>query len=557
MTPATDVDRLVSNEQAAADALEGGRQRRAVRWWTAALVLLCVGTLFLEFTHIQQTLPYPLHVDEGFISGPASEVLVKGQLHPARFNYPSLPSYIAAGAMAVGFLRGATHAEIRSVDQIGSVGYPYYETPRVMQTARQAFALLSVICLAMTGLAAWLAFRKPLTILLAPLILLASPLFVRHSWTYLNVDIVGTSFVMLAVAACLLAVARPSLRRSALVPGMFVGLAAGSKYTMVLAALPVLLALGLYVPRARRLSACGVALAAMLVAFLAAVPYSVIDIPGFLNGLGYEAFHYASGHAGFAGEPGLQQFLYYLKHFLSEFGYPAALLAVLGVILLPRADWRRAAVVTIFPAGLLWLLSSQRVHFTRNALAIHPFIAMFASFGLVVLLEWVANAVTRWRWVPKRMNVPVVVGLLLVIAAVPFWRFADHLRDRTDSRNLARAWVVEHIPANWTIVVPTELGFDLRGPEMRGRPVKVLGLRRASDPEAVNALLGDVPSPAVIMVPRWGADRRSPGRKTADALNASARQWRVMKTFGTNDVLVNYTSSTAWGDPAFAIAILR
>jgi hypothetical protein len=61
----------------------------------------------------------------------------------------------------------------------------------------------------------------------------------------------------------------------------------------------------------------------------------------------------------------------------------------------------------------------------------------------------------------------------------------------------------------------------------------------------------------VILVPRWGADRRSPGQQAADALNALARQWRVLQTFGTNDVLVNYSSSTAWGDPAFAIAILR
>ena len=78
--------------------------------------------------------------------------------------------------MAVGFVRSATHLEVSDINRIGHVGYPYYETPRVMQTARQTFAILSVICLAMTGLSAWLAFREPATIVLAPLILLASPL---------------------------------------------------------------------------------------------------------------------------------------------------------------------------------------------------------------------------------------------------------------------------------------------------------------------------------------------------------------------------------------------
>jgi hypothetical protein len=59
------------------------------------------------------------------------------------------------------------------------------------------------------------------------------------------------------------------------------------------------------------------------------------------------------------------------------------------------------------------------------------------------------------------------------------------------------------------------------------------------------------------MVPRWGADRRSPGQRAADALNQLGSQWRVLQTFGTNDVLINYSSFTPWGDPAFAIAVLR
>jgi hypothetical protein len=338
---------------------------------------------------------------------------------------------------------------------------------------------------------------------------------------------------------------------------VFAGFAAASKYTLVIVFLPVLLAIGLYFRRARMISTWVAALAAMVGAFLVAVPYSVIDIPGFLNGVGYEVFHYASGHAGFAGEPGLSQLLYYLRHFLSEFGYGAAILALLGVFVFPWADWRRAAVVTIFPAGLLWLLSSQRVHFTRNALAIHPFVAMFAAWGVVALHEWIAAEAARRGWTPQRMKMIVVAGLVLVIATVPFWHFADHLRDRTDSRNLARVWVAKNLPYDWAIVVPAELGFDRRGLEIRGRVVKVVDLQSARDPDTLNALLRDVPAPAAIMVPRWGADRRVPGQKAADALNALARQWRVITTFGRNDVLVNYSASTAWGDPAFAIAILR
>ena len=533
------------------------RGRTAVRRWTAALILLCLVVLLVLFRHIEVTLPYPYHADEGFISGPASNVLVKGELRPRRFNYPSLPSYIAAGAMAVGFLRGASHLEIRDVNQIGDVGYPHYDTPRIMQTARQAFALLSVICIGLTGLSAWIAFRRPAAILLAPVILLASPLYFRHSWLYLNVDIVGTGFVMMTVAACLAGISRPSIARMAILPGILAGLAAGSKYTLAISILPVLVTIALYMPRPRMVSAWVAAVAAMIVAFLAAVPYSVIDIPGFLNGVGYEVFHYASGHAGNAGEPGWPQLLYYLQHFVTELGYGASILALGGLVLFWFLDWRRALVVSILPLGLLWLLTGQRVHFTRNALPIQPFLAMFAAYGVIAVHAWAVRTASVRGWAAKRVNVPVLAGVILVVAAVPFWRFADHVRDRTDSRNQLHAWIGDNLPPNWSIVVPRELGLDRRGLDARGRHVKVVELKPARDGGDIAALLSDVPAPAVMLVPRWGADRRTPGQSTADALNALSTQWRVIRTFGSNDVLVNYLFATAWGDPAFSVAIVK
>lgn len=551
----------VGGEQAPVSATrvetpEAWARKRLVPWY-AGLALLCAGALLLLFRHIGGTVPYPYHADEGFISGPASNILVTGDLHPPRFNYPSLPTYYAAAAMAFGFLRGAAHLEIRDVSQIGQVGYPHYDTPRVMQTARQAFAVLSVLCLAMTGISAWLAFRKPAAMVLAPLILFAGTLYFRHSWLYLNVDIVGTSFVMLTAAACLAGIRRPSIPRSAILPGIFAGLATGSKYTLALAILPVLVAIGLYFPRRRVLAGWFAAVAALVLAFLAAVPYSLVDIPGFLNGVGYEVFHYASGHAGFAGEPGWEQVVYYARHFADEFGYVAAILAVAGLVLFTLADWRRAAVVAAFPAGLFWLLVWQRVHFTRNALPAEPLVAMFSAYAVVAIHGWLVQAAARRQWTARKRPVAALAALVLALCAVPVWHLADHLRDRTDSRNLAREWVAEHLPYNWAIVLPSELGFDRHGLEIRSRHIKVVDLRSARDPDAVNALLNDVPSPAVLFVPRWGADRRSPGQKAADALNALAGRWKVIETFGSNDVLVNYWSATAWGDPAFSIAIVK
>ena len=134
---------------------------RAVGTWTVALALLCSGLLLLEFHHIKSTLPYPIDIDEGFVSGPANRTLVEGNLHPYTFVYPSLPKYVAAVGMAAGFLRSASNLDLRQVQRIGNVGYPYYDVPGVMQGARQLFVLLSVLAMAATGAAGWLAFRRP------------------------------------------------------------------------------------------------------------------------------------------------------------------------------------------------------------------------------------------------------------------------------------------------------------------------------------------------------------------------------------------------------------
>jgi hypothetical protein len=534
---------------------KGTAERRAVKTWSAALVLLCLAAVSVEFRHIESTLPYPQYVDEGFIAGPARRTLETGTLHPYKFAYPSLPMYLAAGGMAVGFVRGAAHRDIPLIQRLGNVGYPYYDRRRPMQAARQLFAVLSVIALAATGASAWIAFRRPFVILLAPLILLTSTLYFYHSWTYLNVDIVGTCFVMLTVAACLLGTGRPSIFQSAFVPGVCAGLATASKYTLALVICPVLLAIAFHFGAGGRIRAWATALVAMAAAFLVAVPYSLIDLPGFLNGVAAEAFHYASGHRGWSGEPGLPQFLYYLRVFLSELA-GGAILALVGIALYAAADWRRTAVLISFPAALLWLLAAQRVYFPRNALSVVPFVAMFAALGVVALHDWVRGLSARSAWAASRKR--LVIGLVGValIAAVPVWRLPDHLRDRTDSRNLAHAWIEQHIPRDWTIVVAKELGFDGRALEADGRRLRVVELKTAETTSALQALLQDTPPPAAIMVPRWGGDSRWPGHERAKTLNDVTRDMRVLETFGTHDVLVNRHQSLPAGDPAFAVAVM-
>jgi 4-amino-4-deoxy-L-arabinose transferase-like glycosyltransferase len=442
------------------------------------------------------------------------------------------------------------------VQKIGSTGFPYYDSPRVVQGARNLFALLSVITVLATGASAWLAFRQPAAIFLSALMLTASPLFFYHSWAYLNVDIVAACFATLAVAACLRASRNPSIERSAVVPGALAGLATGGKYTLALAILPVLLGIVFYAGAGQRIRSCLAAIAAMVVAFLVVDPYVLLDIPAFLNGLGFEASHYAGGHPGADGEAGWPQALFYFRHFLSEFGIGGTVLAAIGAVAYSRVDWRRALILLSLPLALLWLLVSNRVHFTRNVLGLHPIVAMFAAYGTIAVYAWVTHFLARRAAVsPRRQRYArVLVAVLLVVAAVPLWHVSAALRDRTDSRNVARVWIETRLPREWTIVVPQQLGFDVRALQAAGRSVKVVEIRT---PEDTAEMTSGVALPAVGLIPHWGFDSRFPGGELADALNRRSKLWHVEKTFGVNPVLVNYSYPNPSGNPAFDLATLE
>jgi hypothetical protein len=360
--------------------------------------------------------------------------------------------------------------------------------------------------------------------------------------------------VSLTLAACLKGTRRPSLQRSAIVPGVLAGLAAGSKYTAGLALLPVLLAIALYLPRSRRLWGGLVAIASTVAAFLAVVPYSVIDFPTFLNGVAFELSHYARGHPGSEAPPGLPQLAFYARLCVSEFGFAGAALAVLGACVFVRADWRRGLVLLSFPAALLWVLASHRAQFARNVLGLYPVVAICVAQGILSARDAAAALAAGRGWSPRRASrLAMLVGGVVVAIAVPFWRLPVQMSDHTDSRTRALAWIEAHVPPTWTVAVPPQLRVDTRALKARGVRVEVVDLRSARDDGAFQRVIGAIQEPAIIMIPTWAAVPQLPGEEAPEALNAVARRLRVLQTFGENAVFVN-APPVPWGDPAFAVA---
>lgn len=233
--------------------------------------------------------------------------------------------------------------------------------------------------------------------------------------------------------------------RLAVLPAICVGLAAGSKYTHGLLLLPLLIAIFLFVERGRRFKATVVAAAVSMISFLAVVPYSMIDLPGFLNGLAHEASHYANtAHPGDTGDPGIGTLPFYIKALARNFGGAGLVLGLVGLVSIAM-NRRRAFVFVSYPVALLALLSMHQAEFQRNILPGFPLVAVLVAAGIYSLHGLAMRVPGVRRIEPPRFRRTISAAVLLGIFAlglnVPIRRFVGQVGVEGDTRVNAVAWI--------------------------------------------------------------------------------------------------------------------
>ncbi len=550
------------------------------RWLVLSfLLLLLIVTVGLNYRikFIANAMPYPLHADEAFITQSALRMLVSGDHNPHFFNYPSLPIYLTRACMEWGAKMAKRRSEIAYVGQIESVAYPYYRPATVLWPARIAFALLAVVALFFVGLVDRCNTGAKSSLWVSPLLLSLSGQFLFHSWRYLNVDIIGLSFVSLGLWHLLATLYDPSLRHRAVIAGILCGLAAACKYPLAMLALPYLLTIWFYRPKQFLLY--GFCLfATMILTFAILVPYSVIDAPAFWHGVRYEIVHYRSGHPGFEGQAGISQFLFYVQKLVEEYGVAAFVYAVLGMIFLTWLNWRKAVIFLSLPLGLLVLMSMQRVHFVRNVLiviAVWPVLISLGMHRLRYAVLWLINKinskfslnpnpnlapnrnrnlsffVSQW----KRAASFAVVTLPLVIT-LPWRSIARAYDVPVDSRKVASEWIKNHVSEGSDLIVAKELQMDTRDL----RHVHFVHPVAFEDSAAVDSVIAFVaPRGAMILlVPEFGPNPRRSGEEIyARALNDRFVKLDLIQEFGSEPVRVRNVNPSGSGNPKFSIRIMH
>lgn len=424
-----------------------------------ALGTLLIACFLLRLWGIRQGLPYSYNADEAVHFVPRAVDFFAHDLNPHYFLNPPAYSYLLYVVFDLWFGGG------------DAVRTTYATDPAALFIlARVIAAVLGTGAVALTYLAGARLIGRAGGLLAAAILGLGFlPVFYSH--LALN-DVPTLAPVALALYG-VSGVLRRGRARDYALAGVGIGLAAATKYTGTIMLVCLLAAfvcdaagdgLGGALPRL----ALGVAVA--LLAFLAANPYALLDTSSFLDGVSAQASLAAGGQdpVKLGLRPGSGT-AYYLWTFTWGLGWVPTLAAVAGsVLLLVRRRLALAVVMLPAPIAFILFMGDQQRFFGRWLMPIFPVVAVLAAYGTIEAVRWLAGFMTPGEPGPGRRQMAILGALAAVVLLGQSLVAAIHndaVLARPDTRNLARQWMVGHIPAGDRVVVepmvPDNWAYDV------------------------------------------------------------------------------------------------
>ena len=408
---------------------------------TLPLVVILAVAALLRFWSLGAGIPTAIGIDEPQIMNRSVHMMKSGSLNPKGFyDYPSLYLYVQTGVACVRFLAGAMGGEFRSLNDARTEDFYLWG-----RAVTATLGTLTVLVVFRIGLRWGTRYA-----LLAAALLAVAPLHVRESH-YVLTDVPVTFFVALTFLMSLTAHEKPSALAFAKA-GALAGLAAATKYPGALAmVLPLVAAWMTADVRPSRIAAALAVVGTGVLVFFLAAPYTLLDLPGFLNGYAGLAAGYVNGTVT---EPA---WLTYLKHLRLNLQWPATLLIAAGLALSVfrtvrgpgRVRWMLAIV---FPLLYFWSISQQNYVFARYLLPIVPFLCLLAAVAVVA-----GVSLLRRFAIPRAARTALIVGLTVAALLPPLTRSIGFVKmiSRQATVELAYNWVQQNVPKGAKIVVET------------------------------------------------------------------------------------------------------
>jgi 4-amino-4-deoxy-L-arabinose transferase-like glycosyltransferase len=363
-----------------------------------------------------------------------------GDFNPHFFDYPGLYFYLQLGVAVLRFIVGASRGEWTALDQVDAADF--YLWGRALTALLGTLTVLLVYRIGMRWGARHAALGAGLMAVM--------PLHVRESHFVLT-DVPATFFVTLTLLLTLSAHERERASSFAWA-GAAAGLAAATKYPAALVLVVPLVAVWMTLgTKPSRLLASLAILGAAAAAFLVAAPYTLLDLPGFLNGYGHLAGAYTARRLA---EP---PWLTYFKHLSRGMDWPAFLLLMtgfgLGAVRAVRGPGRvRWTVTIVFPLLYYYFLTGQSLVFGRYLLPLLPFVCVLAAVGAVS-----GVSLLRRFDIPRAPRTAIIAAITAAALLPPAWQSLNFIRTliRTSTVAQAHSWIMRDIPKGSTIVIET------------------------------------------------------------------------------------------------------
>lgn len=419
-----------------------------------ALAVLLLATLGLRLWGVKQGLPYSYNVDEAQHFVPRAIAFFGHDYNPRYFLNPPAYSYVLHIVFELWFGSG------------DAVSRAYTTDPTAVFTlARVVAAVLGTVSVWLLYLAGARLFGRVSGLLAAAVFGLA---FLPISYSHVAVNDVPTLAPLTISLWGVAGVVREGRLRDYLIAGAGIGLAAATKYTGGITLLCLLVA---SVSDARASTIAGATrrlafgLAVALGAFVLGNPFSVLDFHAFWSGLTEQASLAAGSEPFKLGTSQGGGIAYYFWTFTWGLGWAPALAAVAGAVaLIARRDLAMALMLVAVPIAYIVFMGEQQRYFGRWLLPVFPIVALLAARGALELGRLVRRAHPGVRWAglgPARPLLPVLAGALVVAGLLAQSVVTDVHDDlvlsRPDTRTLARAWMVAHVPAGSRVVLEPDV----------------------------------------------------------------------------------------------------
>jgi hypothetical protein len=356
--------------------------------------------------------------DEGEMVENTLEMMKTRYFHQRHPGYPGLLFYIQMVPATAHLLLAAAQGKAASIRELPREGF--YRAIRRLTLLAGWIASIVTYFIGRR----WLG-RLP-SVLAGSLVAL-SPLALRESGV-VNPDLLLTFFVAIGLWLSLRVVEEP-VARNFTWAGAWVGLAAAIKYTGALLAAAYVLAWLLCETPRRTVSRAALGAGLAAVAFILTSPYTLLDLPNTIRGLGMHVGYYQAAEMNAPGA---------LSRILatSGVGLIAALAAFAGSVRILSRLERSGLVILSFPLAYFILFSFFQRAFPRHALVLLPAAALLAARGV----QWILEPRARYRWLSYVafaviVAQPLTASLRLGLAA-----------RRVTPADRAAEWIEDNVP---------------------------------------------------------------------------------------------------------------